>query len=410
MSENELGAVFTCGAWSVQGGRFLVGIARDKYGTRVTVCMCLFLVAIGSLLIACSESNNLAGICFGMLFLGMGSGAQLCVQPVAGLFPEATSTAMATLSGAFQLSGLVFLTCSLVAKSGAERFGAYLGHALFVAVLFMFSLKLLPKGVSFAIVDVSSETKGNEKDVDNSLTIDEVDVSDDSKTKAPEEAKETDSVPVPTVPSKTHTSPAVHFGKSRKQLFTCDEFLALIFWFSVMVTPSQYYVLSIGYQLERMGDTDGSYSTAFGLIYGFSAPLAPLAGLCADTMGVGFAQGMASILSAIGFALLFVDDLSAQYFGMACYSVGRMMLFATFFANIGRRFGYVHYGSLVGVGMLTSAVLSMLQYPAYQAALGGDDALTNVNVVCLVSTVACVPYCVWLGARERREWKRNRDN
>ena len=89
LTENELGAVFTCGAWSVQGGRFLVGIARDKYGTKITVCVCLVMVLCGSVLVATSASDNLAGMCFGMLFLGMGSGAQLCVQPVAGLFPEA---------------------------------------------------------------------------------------------------------------------------------------------------------------------------------------------------------------------------------------------------------------------------------------------------------------------------------
>ena len=149
LTENELGAVFTCGAWSVQGGRFLVGIARDKYGTKITVCVCLVMVLCGSVLVATSASDNLAGMCFGMLFLGMGSGAQLCVQPVAGLFPEATSTAMASLSGAFQLSGLVFLACSFVADAGAGRFGAYMGHAGLVALLFVFSLKALPMGVSF---------------------------------------------------------------------------------------------------------------------------------------------------------------------------------------------------------------------------------------------------------------------
>jgi LAT3 family solute carrier family 43 protein 3 len=38
MSEKQLGAVFTAGAWSVQGGRFAVGLARDAFGTRYTVC------------------------------------------------------------------------------------------------------------------------------------------------------------------------------------------------------------------------------------------------------------------------------------------------------------------------------------------------------------------------------------
>jgi uncharacterized PurR-regulated membrane protein YhhQ (DUF165 family) len=106
---------------------------------------------------------------------------------------------------------------------------------------------------------------------------------------------------------------------------------------------------------------------------------------------------------------LFVEKpLSVQYVGMASYSVGRMFLFATFFANIGRRFGYTHYGAAVGVGMLASAVLSMLQYPMFRAALESKTNLALMNVVCVVCAAACLPYCAWLGARERNEWRERR--
>ena len=121
LTERELGAVFTCGAWSVQGGRFLVGLARDALGTRVAACACLVLVVLGSALVALADAGDFPAMCFGMLFLGMGSGAQLCVQPVTMLFQRTQSTMMASLSGAFQLSGLVFLLCSLLAGAGAAR-------------------------------------------------------------------------------------------------------------------------------------------------------------------------------------------------------------------------------------------------------------------------------------------------
>ena len=406
LTENELGAVFTCGAWSVQGGRFLVGIARDKYGTKITVCVCLSLVLCGSVLVASSKSDNLLGLCFGMLFLGMGSGAQLCVQPVAGLFPEATSTAMASLSGAFQLSGLVFLACSAVAAAGAGRFGAYMGHAGVVAVLFIFSSKALPSGVSF-------EEKEDVSQADDAETERETDSTDEKKKAdgkdrdvfAVDDVATADATALTLTPNQTPR----HFGAERGALLTCDEFLCLVAWFSVMVTPSQYYVLSVGYQLERKGDADGSFSRAFTLVYGFSAPLAPLAGVCADYLGVAFAQFLATALSLIGYAILFVEKpLSVQYVGMASYSVGRMFLFAAFFANVGRRFGYTHYGVAVGVGMLASAVLSMLQYPMFQAALESKTNLDAMNVVCVVCAAACLPYCAWLGARERNERRQRR--
>ena len=306
LTENELGAVFTCGAWSVQGGRFLVGIARDKYGTKITVCVCLSLVLCGSVLVASSASDNLAGMCFGMLFLGMGSGAQLCVQPVAGLFPEATSTAMASLSGAFQLSCLVFLACSVVAGAGAGRFGA-MGHAGVVAVLFVFSMKALPLGVSF-----DEEKEDAKPDAERER---------ESRDEKKEKKDEDEAVDATVDATRALTPTPRHFGASRGALLTCDEFLCLVLWFSVMVTPSQYYVLSVGYQLERKGDANGAYSRAFTLLYGFSAPLAPLAGVCADYLGVAFAQCMATSLSLVGYAILFVDEpLSFQYVGMASYS------------------------------------------------------------------------------------------
>jgi hypothetical protein len=55
--------------------------------------------------------------------------------------------------------------------------------------------------------------------------------------------------------------------------------------------------------------------------------------------------------------------------------------------------------------MLASAVLSMLQYPMFQAALESKTNLDAMNVVCVVCAAACLPYCAWLGARERREWR-----
>ena len=56
---------------------------------------------------------------------------------------------MASLSGAFQLSGLVFLLCSLLAGAGAGRAGAYLVHAAVVAGLLFLSLAYLPRGNDF---------------------------------------------------------------------------------------------------------------------------------------------------------------------------------------------------------------------------------------------------------------------
>ena len=135
--------------------------------------------------------------------------------------------------------------------------------------------------------------------------------------------------------------------------------------------------------------------------------LAPVGGAVADTFGVGFGQCVATVFTAVSFVILLSPSLDfLQTLGMALYSVGRLFVFALYFSNIGRRFGFTHYGALAGTGMLTSAVLSMLQYPLFTAAI--DGYRDEVNAGCAAAVGACVPYTVWLSLRETREARSKR--
>ena len=81
-----------------------------------------------------------------------------------------------------------------------------------------------------------------------------------------------------------------------------------------------------------------------------------------------------------------------------------MTVFGMFFTNVGKRFGYTHYGSLAGLGLLISAIFSLLQYPLIDIAARGSEY--EVNLICGCATLILgVPYCVWLGLRERNEKK-----
>jgi len=408
LTEKQLGAVFTCGAWSVQGGRFAAGLIRDALGTKRTACGCLLCVLLGAVLVATVASDNFAGLAFGMLFLGLGSGAQLCIQPVTGLFPENASAAMATLSGAFQISGLVFLVCSGIARAGADRLGAYLAFAACVCVLLALSWVYLPYGFKFTIDDedrrTSDESKGATRTVDKK--DEEAAVSEPAAVVLKEASKEGEggdgekgASSAVAVGDDKPPPPLSHLTR-RRQLLS-DEYIALLAWFSVCVTPAQYYVLSIGWQLERKGDDNGDYTRAFVVLYAASAALAPIGGAVADKYGVGFAQGLATALTGSSFVVLLSDSLPAQIAGMTLYSIGRLFVFALFFSNIGRRFGFAHYGTLVGFGMLTSAVLSMLQYPMFTLAI--DESVDWVNAACAVAIAGCLPYTAWLSRRERGE-------
>ena len=71
----------------------------------------------------------------------------------------------------------------------------------------------------------------------------------------------------------------------------------------------QYYIMSIGYQLERKGDDDGLYTSLFAVLYGLAAALAPPAGMIADRFGVGVGQGVATSTLAISFLILLSPSL-----------------------------------------------------------------------------------------------------
>jgi LAT3 family solute carrier family 43 protein 3 len=178
------------------------------------------------------------------------------------------------------------------------------------------------------------------------------------------------------------------------------EYVSLTVWISTLLIPLQYYVGSIDFQLEEKGDDDGLYTNFFSIIYAAAIIVAPVGGYMADNLGLGVTQGVATILCA--FPLLMMASnlpLDAQIVGLVAYGVGRMFVFSMYFANVGKRFGYANFGTLTGVGLLTSAIVSFVQYPLI--ALTADGNGSTVNAVCGSVLLGLLPYCIWLDRRER---------
>ena len=149
LSEESLAIIYTCGTWSNQGGRFFVGIARDKYGTRHTMAVCFVLVVIGILGIGFSNPNDTTSLSIALFLVGFGSGILLCFQPISGLFPNKAGTVLSSLSGAFQLSGLIFM--GLAACDSIPRQTIYLAFAICIGILGVGAIVLCPKGGSFIV-------------------------------------------------------------------------------------------------------------------------------------------------------------------------------------------------------------------------------------------------------------------
>jgi hypothetical protein len=178
------------------------------------------------------------------------------------------------------------------------------------------------------------------------------------------------------------------------------EYVSLTVWFSTLLVPLQYYVGSIGFQLEEKGDDDGFYTNLFSITFAAAVVVAPVGGYMSDNLGLGITQGVATSLCAISLFILASNlPLDAQIVGLVAYGVGRMFVFSMYFANVGKRFGYANFGTLTGVGLLTSAIVSLVQYPLI--ALAADGNSSTVNTACGSVLLGLLPYCVWLDRRER---------
>ena len=382
-SEKALGAVFTAGSWSVQGGRFLAGLSRDHFGTKFTCCACLACVTAGAVVIAMANASDDAALAGGMFAVGLGSGVQLCVQPVAVLFPEHASTIMSALSGAFQISGLVFLALT----AGGDRKIGFLTFAGCAAGLFAACAYALPRGTSF--LDAAAS---------DAVVVRAATNEDDDAREAVWPNRRPSVLAAPT------RKEGLMNGETRREQMLSTEFVGLVAWFTIVVCPAQFFISTIGYQMEQKGDVSGVYSSIFSATYGAVAIFAAVGGRVADAVGCGACQGFATACIAFSFAILALPSsagLAVQGFGMTVYSLGRLFIFAMYFSNIGRRFGFANYGTLAGVGLLISAIWSLFQYPLLAWTV--DSGATGANVLCLCMLCATMPYTVWLAKRERLE-------
>jgi MFS family permease len=180
------------------------------------------------------------------------------------------------------------------------------------------------------------------------------------------------------------------------------EYILLCMWFSISIVPLQYYVGIIGYQLEEMGDDTGLYTDIFAYTYAGAAITSPIAGYIADKFGLGVAQGLSTLLVATSFFFLAASasiSLNVQTIGITLYGIGRMFIFGLYFTNCGKRFGYSNYGTLAGLGLLTSAICSLLQYVLISWTVNGYGAM--VNTVLGAILIAQAPYFGWLYRREK---------
>lgn len=431
LSETQLSQIYTAGTWSLYGCRLLYGVLRDRcWGTRTTCSVGLLLAAWGSLGLALSDTNDAIALSISMAFVGLGGGVQLCVQPIAGLFPESQGIVLSSITGAFSVSIAVFLVLTSIITmdvGGMDRKSVFIGFTMVQLLLMMCAIILLPKGQfvkeKLTTVDVEetekedippmeSTTKPTDEDYekdeqvlnsendDNPVTAAKCTERGNLEFESDLENESFHSEFIEETPQNGEVNERPYTSLlhdlSLKEMIKSFEYIGLLVYFSITLTALNYYIGTIGYQLEQKGDDTGQYTDTFIILNASVAVLSPLPGKISDLYGIGVLQGVALVALSISFFVL-ASNASlevGQVIGLTIHALARLAALSSFFINVARRFGYKYYGTLVGGGLLICATFSLVQAPLLRLAATGKEVAVNLSLG--AAMLSLVPYCVWL--------------
>ena len=218
-------------------------------------------------------------------------------------------------------------------------------------------------------------------------------------------------------------------------------FILQVVVFSVMLLPAQFYIGNIGSQVGRIADsrsTVSDYSRYFNLVYSFASLATPALGLLTDRVGFAGTYLVVTALYISSFAIItWVHDLPwwfASFVVCVCcvfplcmrcgvcvcgcvaaavsmrlltmhdwgavdrYTLARNGQFSLFVSYLAKEFGPTHLGKLIGIGFLSSAMVSILQAPLLDLVLGPlNGNFTWGNIILMASLLLMTPYALFLG-------------
>lgn len=167
-----------------------------------------------------------------------------------------------------------------------------------------------------------------------------------------------------------------------------QEFTLICVFFLCNVLQCQFTIGNIGIQFEQSaGDASDDLIRFFNGAFASSFVFTPVMGHVIDKLGIPWALTLINSLLLGALACLLSTWRPLQYVACIMYSMGRVSLWASFFAFLGATFGFVHFGKLAGFGLLLGGCLSLLQYPLLAITLGPlEGDFTFVNLLFIAST------------------------
>jgi len=325
--DTKYGLLYTVGSWCCQAGRVFVGIYLDLFGIRVTTVTACVMSVFGLFLFAISNTGmNLIYPAFILISLG-GPGVQLATQNVSSLF-HSKAMVMSSLSWASQFSTLWLQLCNVLNKTGIDASMLFAIYAAVAAALGIWCCWMWPN--KFEIPNGIVEKAG---------------------------------------PVQGRRSMLITSGRYHKkflengtlwQMMISDDFVYLIIYYSFQLLFLQFYIMTVGTQTELVCGKNLAVEFTIAL-YTVSAS-GILVGYTMDKLGFGFIVLFNTALSIAAALCITSHDKEVLILGFVLYALSRTTTYSMFFSFIGINFGFLHFGTLVGMGMFISGCFSIFQY------------------------------------------------
>ena len=175
----------------------------------------------------------------------------------------------------------------------------------------------------------------------------------------------------------------LHEMPLEKQIRTFEFALVLLF-VSFHMLRTNFLIESVNEVVATYGDDDGFYAKVFGFVLPAGVAFIPFIEYTISKFGVVASLDVTNVLGVVWGTLLLIPCLPLQAFNFFIFTGFRAYLYSTLSNFIAMTFGVATMGRVIGFSFTTSAIFTLLQYPAASYAEDGPGPeFTAVNSVSL---------------------------
>lgn len=362
-SDLRMNLQFTVAYFIMSGTTLPSGILVDRCPPRLSVSLALLGTITSFVLI--SVATGLQGLWWNLLWpalllMAFCSGIPLLAGfPMCALFPKWQGPLTGLMSGCYGISAIVPIALHSIwtAMGGTGNLVALaFGYAVLLAMLLLFALTL-------PMSRCHSDGMRCEFAWSRGFYLESAEGGD--------EQDGTDGIR-PTLKSQ----------------ILCRDFLAFSVYFCVHLHAVAFYLGSVNLYLQGIDmQQAGKYTAIFGWIAPFGVVGGPVGSAWITNRSRGPNRAIkeaGALVTALQFLMLIIawsEILELQVIAFFGYTIGQELFFASMFSWLGARFGFTHFGTLVGSLMFFGGLLATTANPIIEAAATSSDGFRMAFLV-----------------------------